>query len=106
MVATIEETGREIPVTGQHDVVVVGGGLGGIAAAMASARAGARTLLPQRNNFVGGVATAGMCCCFSAAGPVPSIDADSGGLGRRSAVPSMSTSGTRNLTYDLPGLSL
>ena len=44
------------------DVLVVGGGLGGLAAALASARAGAKTLLLERNTYLGGVATAGMCC--------------------------------------------
>jgi hypothetical protein len=60
--ATIREPGRELPVRGQWDVVVAGGGLGGIAAALAAARAGASTLLIERNAFLGGVATAGMCC--------------------------------------------
>lgn len=59
---TISETAREIPVRHEVDVLVVGGGLGGVAAAMAAARSGARTLLVERNSFVGGVATAGMCC--------------------------------------------
>ena len=36
--------------------------LGGVSAAMAAARAGAKTLLIERNGFLGGVATAGMCC--------------------------------------------
>jgi hypothetical protein len=63
---------RSIPILDDGDqgidVLVAGGGLGGVAAALASARAGARTLLVERNAFVGGVATAGMCCsifnCF------------------------------------------
>jgi len=59
---TIEEAQRETPVRGEYDVIVAGGGLGGIAAAMAAARTGAKTLLIERNTFVGGVATAGMCC--------------------------------------------
>ncbi len=50
------------------DVVVAGGGLGGVSAAVASARLGAKTLLIERNSYVGGTATAGMCCslfnCF------------------------------------------
>jgi hypothetical protein len=60
--ATIHEPARETPVHGEWDVVVAGGGLGGIAAALAAARAGASTLLVERNTFLGGVATAGMCC--------------------------------------------
>ena len=59
---TIVEGRREIPVRGEYDVIVCGGGLGGTAAATAAARAGARTLLIERNGFLGGVATAGMCC--------------------------------------------
>jgi choline dehydrogenase-like flavoprotein len=49
-------------VTYETDVLVAGGGLGGIAAALASARAGAKTILVERNTYPGGVATAGMCC--------------------------------------------
>jgi len=45
-----------------YDVIVVGGGLGGVAAALAAGRSGAKTLLIERNTYVGGVATAGMCC--------------------------------------------
>ena len=36
--------------------------MGGLAAAVASSRAGAGTLLLERNTCLGGVATAGMCC--------------------------------------------
>ena len=59
---TVEEQARRVPVRDRHDVIVAGGGLGGVAAALSSARAGANTLLIERNAFVGGVATAGMCC--------------------------------------------
>ena len=56
------EPQRALPVRGIYDVVVAGGGLGGVASALSAARCGARTLLVERNGFVGGVATAGMCC--------------------------------------------
>ena len=59
---TIREEGREVSVRAEVDVLVAGGGLGGVSAAMAAARAGAKTLLVERNSFLGGVATAGMCC--------------------------------------------
>ena len=43
-----------------YDVVVCGGGPSGIAAAVASARNGADTLLVERYGFLGGMATAGL----------------------------------------------
>jgi hypothetical protein len=43
-----------------HDVLVVGGGNAGCAAALAAARNGARTLLVERYGFLGGTATAAM----------------------------------------------
>ena len=58
----INEEKREIPIRAEVDVLVVGGGLGGVAAAIAAGRAGANTLLVERWDFLGGVATAGMCC--------------------------------------------
>jgi hypothetical protein len=42
------------------DVVVIGGGAAGLAAAVGAARAGARTRLVERYGFLGGMATAGM----------------------------------------------
>lgn len=56
----IEEPARRIPVVRDVDVLVVGGGPAGIGAAAGAARAGARTLVVERNGFLGGVATAVM----------------------------------------------
>ena len=51
---------RSVPVMGSYDVVVCGGGPGGWVAAVAAARAGARTALVERYGFVGGMATAAL----------------------------------------------
>ena len=54
---TVEET-QAYPVADAYDVIVAGGGPAGIGAAIGAARAGARTLLVERNSFLGGTATA------------------------------------------------
>jgi FAD dependent oxidoreductase len=48
---------QTIPVAANVDVLVCGGGVAGIAAAVAAARNGARTLLIERAGFLGGTAT-------------------------------------------------
>src|SRR5688572_21240955 len=53
------ESAREIPVVAQCDVLVSGGGPAGVAAAIAAARAGARTHLIELHGCLGGVWTAG-----------------------------------------------
>ena len=41
----------------QYDVVVVGGGTAGVSAAVGAAKTGAKTLLIERNAYLGGEAT-------------------------------------------------
>ena len=53
----IEER-RETPVIGEYEVVVLGGGPAGIAAAAAAGRAGRTTILVERYGFLGGAGTA------------------------------------------------
>src|SRR6195952_2292636 len=55
---SITEPARQIPLYGEYEVVVLGGGPAGIAAAVAAARAGRRTLLIERYGFLGGMGTA------------------------------------------------
>ncbi len=57
---TIIEPAREINVCREADVVVVGGGPGGIGAALAAARNGANTVLVERYGHLGGMATGGL----------------------------------------------
>ena len=61
---TIIEPSRPVPVYGEFDVVVVGGGPAGIMAASAAARAGCSTLLIERYGFLGGAGTAGGLSTF------------------------------------------
>jgi hypothetical protein len=56
--STIEEPARQVPLYGEYEVAVLGGGPAGIAAAATAARAGKRTLLIERYGFLGGMGTA------------------------------------------------
>jgi len=57
MDSIVEET-RRTPVVGEFEVVVLGGGPAGIAAAIAAGRAGRATALVERYGFLGGAGTA------------------------------------------------
>lgn len=48
------------PVAGEYDVIVCGGGPAGAYAAISAARAGAKTLLVERMNCLGGTGTSGL----------------------------------------------
>ena len=58
MHSSIAEPARDTEVLGEYEVVVLGGGPAGIAAAVAAARAGRSTLLVERYGFLGGMGTA------------------------------------------------
>lgn len=51
---------EEIPVYGEYDVVVVGGGMAGVGAALAAGRAGCKTILVENTSGLGGLATMGL----------------------------------------------
>src|SRR5580704_10861375 len=57
---TVTEPSRQTPVVVETDVLVVGGGPAGQAAAVAAARAGAEVTLLERYGYLGGLASGGM----------------------------------------------
>lgn len=56
---TIPQDARALPVLGEYDVVVIGGGTSGAPAGIAAARAGAKTLVVEYLHGLGGVGTIG-----------------------------------------------
>ena len=62
-VRTLHES-LETPVRYRPDVLVVGGGFAGIAAALAAARLGRRVLLAERAYMLGGLGTAGLIAIY------------------------------------------
>ncbi len=59
-IRTIPEPNKTVRVARECDVVVVGGGPGGIGAAVAAARNGADTVLIERYGYLGGMGTGGL----------------------------------------------
>jgi FAD-dependent oxidoreductase family protein len=57
---TLREAARDIPIYRHCDVLVVGGGPSGTAAAVAAARTGADVVLLERYNHLGGLSTGGL----------------------------------------------
>jgi hypothetical protein len=60
----IPEEAHGLPVLGEYDVVVVGGGTGGAPAAIGAGRQGAKTLLIEFLNGLGGVGTMGYIASY------------------------------------------
>ena len=61
---SISMPAREVPLCHTYDVLIAGGGVGGIAAALAAARHGARVCLLERGYMLGGLATAGLVTIY------------------------------------------
>ena len=65
----IREEEREIPVVDRADVVIVGGGPGGIGAALGAARNGASSILLEKEHTVGGYGGPGLMSVGYGSGP-------------------------------------
>jgi len=59
-VSLIRERARKVPILAETDVLVIGGGPAGTAAAIAASRTGAETYLVERYNHLGGLWTGGL----------------------------------------------
>lgn len=62
---TYHEPSKKIPVVRDVDVIVVGGGPAGVAAAISAARNGADTVLIEQFGYLGGTATASLMACIN-----------------------------------------
>lgn len=66
MMKTVYEPERELQVVGDYDVLVAGGGIAGVSAALAAARNGAKVILVEKLCMLGGLATAGLVAFYLA----------------------------------------
>ena len=55
---------EDVPFAGKWDIIVVGGGVAGVAAAVSAARAGKKTLITEKTLTFGGLATNGLINYF------------------------------------------
>ena len=60
----IKESAKQLEIKGNYDVVVAGGGIAGISAALSAARLGAKTLLVEKQYMLGGLATLGLITIY------------------------------------------
>lgn len=55
---------NDVPVVGNYDVIVVGGGVAGVSAAVAARRRGSSTLIVEKGVMLGGLATLGLVAIY------------------------------------------
>ena len=55
---------KEVPIVKETDVIVIGGGVAGVAAAVAAARQGVKVTLIEKSIVLGGLATSGHVCVY------------------------------------------
>ena len=93
----VVEPMRSIVVRGSYDIIVAGGGPAGIAAAVAAARTGAKTLLIEAHGCLGGIWTSGLVGCV--------LDFDKGALPTRSSGVSTLLAHARGMTAAISATS-
>ena len=59
----ITET-RKVPIEWKYEIIIVGGGIAGVSAALAAARQGRKVLLIEKQCILGGLATAGLIAIY------------------------------------------
>jgi len=108
--ASFAEPARDRPVYDEVDVLVCGGGPAGFSAAVAAARAGAKTLLVEQTNCLGGIATAGghnHICLFTEWGtPVRVVGGIAYEMARRVEAMGYGVITGGNLDFELEGMKL
>lgn len=100
---TYLEAAREIPVVAETDVVVCGGGPGGVAAAIAAARCGARVRLLELHGCLGGMWTSGLITWVIDSLHKPGIMAE---IGARLDARGARYSRGRDYAYDVEAMKL
>jgi hypothetical protein len=87
--STIRLKPADIPLQGNYDVIVCGGGPAGIAAAITAGRSGAKTCLVEHHGYLGGIWTAGLLSFIIDARTIPGLVVEiRDALARRGAVQS------------------
>jgi hypothetical protein len=64
MLNCLTESGREIPIRAETEVLVAGAGIAGVSAALAAARHGKKVMLLEREFSLGGMATLGLITIY------------------------------------------
>ena len=59
----VNET-NEVPIAGKYDVIVVGGGIAGVGAALGARRNGCKVLMIEKSVMLGGLATLGFIAYY------------------------------------------
>ena len=67
---TYHENAKELPIAGEYDVIVAGSGPAGTAAAVMAGRMGAKVLIIEWNNSIGGISTSGMMSHWTGSSPM------------------------------------